>query len=37
MALAPFIRFGDYLASGFPGAFIIIHNETTSKPNIFYL
>lgn len=36
LALAPFIRFGDYLASGYPGAFMIIYNETTFKPNIYY-
>ncbi|CAD8196839.1 unnamed protein product [Paramecium pentaurelia] len=37
LALAPFLRFGDYLASGYPGAFMIIYNETTYKPNIYYL
>lgn len=37
LALAPFLRFGDYLANGYPGAFMIIYNETTHKPNINYL
>lgn len=37
LALAPFLRFGDYLANGYPGAFMIIYNETTFKPNIYYL
>lgn len=35
--MAPFIRFGDYLATGYPGALTILSNDLYTNPTVQYL